>query len=96
MMTRSEPECSATIPPPLRRRYVITTGWPLSAVALGGVAFAPIAATLEPLSNPRFDPSWPFGILVTLRIPSRLIQLRWSGERAPDEDIQWLLFLRPF
>src|SRR5437762_4220125 len=41
MMTRSEPECSATIPPPLRRRYVITTGWPLSAVALGGVAFAP-------------------------------------------------------
>jgi hypothetical protein len=41
MMTRSEPECSATIPPPLRRRYVITTGWPLSAVTLGGVAFAP-------------------------------------------------------
>ena len=23
MMTRSEPECSATVPPPLRRRYVI-------------------------------------------------------------------------
>jgi hypothetical protein len=35
MMTPSEPVCSATIPPPLRRRYVITTGWPLSAVALG-------------------------------------------------------------
>jgi hypothetical protein len=44
MMTRSEPECSATIPPPLRRRYVIITGWPLLAVALGGVAFAPTAA----------------------------------------------------
>ena len=28
-MTRSEPECSATIPPPLRRRYVITTCWSL-------------------------------------------------------------------
>src|SRR5437762_13830744 len=35
MMTRSEPECSATIPPPLRRRYVITTCW-----SLLGVAFA--------------------------------------------------------
>jgi hypothetical protein len=35
MMTRSEPECSATMPPPLRRRYVIATCWPLSAVALG-------------------------------------------------------------
>jgi hypothetical protein len=44
MMTRSEPECSATILPPLRRRYVITRGWPLSEVALGGVAFAPQAA----------------------------------------------------
>jgi hypothetical protein len=44
MMTRSEPECSAAIPPPLRRRYVIPAGWPLSAVVLGGVAFAPRTA----------------------------------------------------
>src|SRR5580704_14353868 len=51
MMTRSEPECSATIPPPLRRRYVINTGWPLSAVALGGVAFAPKPAFGCPGAN---------------------------------------------
>jgi len=51
MMTRSEPECSATIPPPLRRRYVIITGWPLSAVALGASPLRrkrPFAGRAEP------------------------------------------------
>src|SRR4051794_18763195 len=38
MMTRSEPECSATIPPPLPP---LCYEHELSAVALGGVAFAP-------------------------------------------------------
>src|ERR1700741_4537396 len=48
MMTRSEPECSATIPPPPRRPYLITTGRPLPAIALGGDAFAPDFRTFPP------------------------------------------------
>jgi hypothetical protein len=36
MMTRSEPECAATIPPPLRRRYVITRAGRCQRAALGG------------------------------------------------------------
>src|SRR5215469_14973875 len=36
MMTRSEPECSATIPPPLRRRYGVDAGLIVCRLSAGG------------------------------------------------------------
>src|SRR5215472_5963670 len=39
MMTRSEPECSATIPPPLRRRYESDPSRPHSGIGRGSDPF---------------------------------------------------------
>src|SRR5262249_48455171 len=87
MMPRTEPDFSATPPPPLRRRYVITTDWPLSAVALGCRSCGALLRRLSDAGPLRVDRSHQAGI----RNPSRLadpVASNAAGSSRPFPDIR--------